>query len=51
MLSNLTLRCKEHGLLSLRCKHEEIAYPFLGKVIMCIGAFECFVGVYYFVAR
>jgi len=34
-----------------RCAHEELAHPTLGALLMCVGIFQAFVGVYYIVAR
>lgn len=41
----MNLRCDEHGLLSLRCKHQELAQPLLGKTLMAVGFFHVAVGL------
>lgn len=41
----MKLRCSEHGLLSLRCRHEELALPVIGKAIMAIGFLEIVIGL------
>jgi len=33
------------------CAHEEIAHPVLGSILMCVGLFHLFLGVYFLVAR
>ncbi len=34
----LTLRCPEHGLLSLRCAHRELEMRPIGFALMAVGA-------------
>mgnify|MGYP001593514340 CR=1 FL=1 len=41
----LTLRCPEHGFLSLRCAHPELANRPLGFAIMVIGAWIIALGL------
>ena len=41
----LTLRCPDHGLLSLRCAHPELANRPLGAAIMAVGIVLILTGV------
>lgn len=39
------LSCPEHGLLSLRCRHEELALPLMGKALMVSGFLQACIGL------
>ena len=41
----MQLRCPEHGLLSLRCAHPELAQPIIGIAMMMIGGFLAGIGL------
>lgn len=32
-----------------KCKHEELAHPIIGSILMSVGVFHIFVGGYYLV--